>query len=109
MLENRGFDRLCPDVVAEGAFSACLQGRAVGTIGALVVLPGHIVLALGKQATVDEGVDGSGSAGTKGIVGAAVGGYGCREYEQVVVGELIGHFIAFGIDNHEALACGKVQ
>ncbi len=92
-LKHGSGDGFCPDVVAEGALARSLERRAVGTVGRPVVLPGHVVLALGEKAAVDQGVDRGRCAFHDGVDGRVAGSSRGGEYEQAVVGELIGHFL----------------
>ena len=98
------------EVVAKATLTTGLECRSIGTEAHLVVLPGHVVQALGiLTATSNDALLHRRRTRSQGVVGSRGGLHiGCKE-QLLVVGQLIRQFVAICISQDQVIGLLQLQ
>ena len=96
-------------VVAETAFTPCLQCRTVGTEAYQVVLPGHVVQTFGIIAAAGNYIIRVGSTGLDSISGCTIRFHRNRENNLLIIRHLIRNLLSVYVKHHNLRCIGQFQ
>ena len=97
------------EVVAETTFTTLLQGRAIGTVSAQVILPCHVVQTFGIIAAAGNYIIRVGSTGLDSISGCAICFHRSRENHFLVIRHLIRYLLAIFTKHYDLSRISQLQ